>query len=195
MEAPDYLPISMLNQLVYCERRFWLMYVQGEMAINAAVQDGVYKHERAHHPGQSRQDDNVVYRRLMVWSDRLHIIGYTDIVEEREGQLIPIEYKRGKKGKWINDHIQLCAQAICLEERSGRAIPYGEIFYWRSRRRQKVLFSQDLRSRTEAAIARAFQLLARGRMPAPIEHRAKCGDCSLEPICLPRETLILTGHS
>jgi len=191
MEPPDYLPISMLNQLLYCERRFWLMFVQGEMAVNAPVQEGVYRHERAHSPQTRVENKEFVRRRLYVWSDRLRLIGFADVVEERAGQLTPIEYKRGRMGKWLNDHVQLCAQALCLEERTGKAIPYGEIFYWRSRRRQRVDFTVELRARTESAVARAFELLAAGRLPPPIEREAKCRDCSLEPICLPRETLAL----
>lgn len=192
MMEDDYLPISMLNQLEYCERRFWLMYVQGEMAINAPVQEGIYRHERAHSGEQRQEDGTIIHRRLYVWSDRLRIIGFTDVVEEQEGQLIPIEYKRGKMGKWLNDHIQLCAQAMCLEERTGREIGRGEIFYWRSRRRMEVEFTPELRARTEAAIDRAFQLLTAGLLPPPIDKRAKCRDCSLEAICLPREVQMLT---
>ena len=191
MELPDYLPISMLNQITYCERRFWLMYVYGEMAINAPVQEGIYRHERAHTPQTRQEANSLVHRRLYIWSDRLCIIGFADVIEDRSGQLIPIEYKRGRQGKWLSDEIQLCAQALCLEERTGKTIPYGEIFYWRSRRRQRVDFTQSLRERTEAAIHRAFQLLRENRLPPPIEHEAKCRDCSLEPICLPRETRIL----
>ncbi len=195
MIEEDYLPISMLNQLAYCPRRFWLMYVQGEMAINAAVQEGVYQHQRAHSGRRNQEDGDIIHRRLYVWSDRLRIIGFTDVVEERAGQLIPIEYKRGKMGKWLNDHIQLCAQAMCLEERTGRKIEQGAIFYWRSRRRVAVAFTPELKARTETVIQRAFQLLSAGQMPPPIDQYAKCRDCSLEAICLPREVQSLIALS
>jgi CRISPR-associated exonuclease Cas4 len=94
-------------------------------------------------------------------------------------------------GRWLNDHVQLCAQAMCLEERTGWAVKRGEIFYWRSRRRVTVEFTPELRARTRAAVTRAFELLAAGRMPPPVDRRAKCHDCSLEGICLPREVLLL----
>ena len=191
MELPDYLPISMLNQLLYCPRRFWLMFVQGEMAVNAAVQEGIYRHERAHTAQTRQEEGDIVHRRLYVWSDRLRLVGFTDVVEEQADEMIPIEYKRGRMGQWINDHVQLCAQALCLEERTGRSIPYGYLFYWRSRRRQHVDFTEALHQRTEVTVAEAFQLLEEGRTPPPIDHEAKCRDCSLESICLPRETLIL----
>jgi len=191
MELPDYLPISMLNQLEYCERRFWLMFVHGEMTVNAPVLEGIQQHERAHGGGVERDGATTIHRSVYVWSDQLRVVGFADVVEEREGEFMPVEYKRGRKGRWLNDRVQLCAQAMCLEERTGRAIQEGEIFYWRSRRRVTVEFTPELRARTEAAVARAFELLEAGQIPPPIEQRAKCRDCSLEEICLPREVLLL----
>ncbi len=191
MNPPDYLPISMLNQLEYCERRFWLMYVHGEMEINAPVLEGIQRHRRAHSGATERDGDTRIHRRLYLWSDRLRVSGFADVVEEREDELTPIEYKRGRMGRWLNDHVQLCAQAICLEERTGRAVRRGAIFYWRSRRRVWVDITAELRDRTASTVGRAFELLASGRMPPPLERRAKCRDCSLESICLPREVLFL----
>jgi CRISPR-associated exonuclease Cas4 len=192
METPDYLPISMLNQLEYCERRFWLMYVHGEMAINVPVLEGIQQHERAHAGGVERDRETTVHRRVYLWSDRLRVTGFADLVEERAGELVPVEYKRGRMGRWLNDHIQLCAQAICLEERAERPVARGQIFYWRSRRRVTVEFTPELRARTASAVGRAFALLEAGHMPPPLDHRAKCRDCSLESICLPREVRLLS---
>lgn len=196
----DYLPISMLNQLEYCERRFWLMFVQGEMVVNAAVLDGTLRHERAHTAGREREGDKDVHRRVYVYSDVLRLVGFTDVLEEVNDQLVPVEYKRGRMGRWLNDHVQLCAQALCLEERlsgdrlstteSGKNLtvaPYGYIFYFGNRRRERVEFTAQLREQTRVSVARAFALLEAGKMPPPTEKRAKCRDCSLEPICLPRE--------
>jgi CRISPR-associated exonuclease Cas4 len=191
----DYLPISMLNQLEYCERRFWLMYIHGEMEVNAPVLEGIQQHERAHAGGVERDGETTVRRRVYLWSDRLRVSGFADVVEEREGELMPVEYKRGRMGRWLNDHIQLCAQAMCLEERAGRPVRRGAIFYWRSRRRVRVALTPELRARTEAAVGRAFELLAAGRIPPPLERRAKCRDCSLEGVCLPREVLLLSKEA
>lgn len=193
MEQSDYLPLSMLNQLEYCERRFYLMHVQGEMEINAPVLDGTLLHERTHRPGASTEGETVTHRRAYVWSDRLQISGFADVVEERRDEggalvLCPIEYKRGRMGKWLNDHVQLCAQALCLEEQSGGQIDKGYLFYFGSRRREEVPFTPDLRARTEAAVQRAFELVAAGSLPPPLDKRAKCKDCSLQPVCLPFET-------
>ncbi len=188
---PAEIPISMLNQLEYCPRRFWLMYVQGEMEINAAVLEGTYQHERVHTAGHEQEGEKSIQRRIYVYSERLHLSGFIDVLEEVEGQLIPVEHKHGHMGRWLNDHVQLCAQALCLEERTGRSVAQGCIFYSGSRRRQQVDLTPELRARTEAVVARAFSLLQTGRIPPPEQPRAKCRDCSLEDICLPREVRAL----
>jgi CRISPR-associated exonuclease Cas4 len=195
MEQGDYLPLSYLNHLEYCERRFWLMYVQGEMEVNAPVLEGTLRHQRAHEAGSQREGEQVVHRKVAVWSDRLRLTGYADLVEESDGVLVPVEYKRGKMGKWLNDHVQLCAQALCLEERTGQTVTRGDIFYWRSRRRVEVEFTPQLRAQTEAAVRRAFDLLAAGAMPFPEQPVAKCRDCSLEGVCLPREVKVLQSEA
>lgn len=187
----EYLPISMLNQLEYCPRRFWLMYVQGEMEVNAPVLEGLYEHERVHTAGRSQEGEKNIYRRVYVYSDRLQVSGFIDVLEEVQGQLIPVEHKHGRMGKWLNDHIQLCAQALCLEERTGRPVPFGYLFYASSRRRERVDLTPELRARTEEAIVRARALLETGRIPPPEQPRAKCRDCSLETVCLPREVRAL----
>ena len=202
MEQTDYLPLSMLNQLEYCERRFYLMHVQGEMEINAAVLEGTQQHARAHSPGASTEGESssglttTTHRRVYVWSDRLCIAGYADVVEEQSNTqfLIPVEYKRGKMGRWLNDHVQLCAQALCLEERTGTTIQQGYIFYFGSRHREPVEFTPELRARTEATVQRAFAIVTSGVMPVPTDKRQKCHDCSLEPVCLPQEVQVLTGR-
>ena len=192
IELPDYLPLSRLNQLEYCERRFWLMFVLGEMEVNAPVLEGTLEHRRVHTAGRETAGERITRRRVYVYSERLRLTGFADLVEEVSGQLVPVEYKRGKQGKWLNDHIQLCAQALCLEERTGQPVPEGKIFYFGSRRRVRVPFTPELRSKTEASVARAFALLRQGQLPPPTVRIAKCHDCSLEAVCLPREVRALT---
>ena len=193
----DYLPLSLLNQFEYCPRRFWYMHVLGEMDVNAPVLEGTLQHERAHQPGTAQAGEATIQRRVFVWSDRLRIAGFADLIEESGGVRVPIEYKRGRMGRWLNDHIQLCAQALCIEERTGASagadsIAYGEIFYWGSRRRERVPFTPELRKRTEQSIAQVYALLAADRIPPPLTQRAKCKDCSLQPVCLPAEVMHLT---
>jgi CRISPR-associated exonuclease Cas4 len=190
-EVSDYLPLSFLNQFVYCPRRFWLMYVQKEWEVNAAVLEGTLRHQHAHQTGTQTDEHGRTLRSLYLWNDKLQIAGFADFIQEREGLLIPLEHKRGRMGKWLNDHVQVCAQALCLEERLGLEVPYGEIFYWANRRREQVVLDDALRAATCDVIQRIHGLLEAGRLPAPIDHSAKCLDCSLEPVCLPRETLQL----
>jgi CRISPR-associated exonuclease Cas4 len=189
----SYFPLSYLNQFVYCPRRFWYMYVQGELAVNAPMLEGTLQHgARADQPGkETDRQGRSVQRRVWVWSERLQIAGFADFVEEQEGEPVPVEYKHGKQGRWNNDRIQLCAQALCLEEMTGKALVNGEIFYWGSRRRVDVHFDHALRQATEKAIRAVHDLLAAGVMPGPINERAKCKRCSIEPICLPQEVVLL----
>jgi CRISPR-associated exonuclease Cas4 len=208
MDENNYLPLSYLNQLVYCPRRFWYMYVQGELEVNAPMLEGTLQHEkRADKPGIETDDHGrAVHRRVWVWSDRLQIAGFADFVEEGPADaaiphplpLVPVEYKHGRQGRWSNDQVQLCAQALCLEEMTGREIRKGEIFYWRSRRRLAVDFDDALRQATERAIAQAHTLVAHAlihpaAIPDPISERRKCKDCSIQPICLPDEVERLRG--
>lgn len=193
MNDEGYLPLSYLNHLIYCPRRFWYMYVQGEIAINAPMLEGTYQHQtRADKPGiETDENGRTIRRRIWIWSDHLNIAGFADFVESKGSQLIPVEYKHGQKGKWSNDEIQLCAQALCLEEMTGQLVEKGEIFYWRSRRRVTVPFDGKLRLATEQAVEQAHQLLSVSAIPAPIRERHKCTHCSMEPICLPKEVDLL----
>ncbi len=189
----SYLPLSYLNQLAYCPRRFWYMYVHGELEINAPMLEGTFQHQtRADKPGTETDDHGrTAHRRLWVWSDRLNIAGFADFVETDGNILIPVEYKHGQQGKWDNDQIQLCAQVLCLEEMTGQTIEKGEIFYWRSRRRITIPFDDRLRQTTEQTIYQAHRLLAGSVIPDPIQERAKCTHCSIQPICLPQEVALL----
>lgn len=149
----DYLPLAYLNAWEYCPRRFYLEYQLGEMEDNEHIIIGRYLHRHVDQPGVFQEGDALLYQQQWVWSDRLKVSGIIDAVEERDGQLIPLEYKKGKMANHLNDHFQLCAAALCLEERTGRSIAHGEIFYHSNRRRQRMAFTQQLRQATEGAIA------------------------------------------
>lgn len=193
----DYLPLSYINQFAYCPRRFWYMYVQGEMVENAHVLRGVINHERAHTPGYETTAPGItVHRRVYVYSHTLGITGYTDLLEEHaDGRLVPVEYKEGRQGKWHNDEAQLCAQALCLEEMTGVAIAQGAIFYFGSRKRVEVVFTPALRTLTVQLIKAMQMALAVGEIPPHTEYRNRCQGCSLIEICLPQETRQLTDQS
>ncbi|MBF2050590.1 CRISPR-associated protein Cas4 [Leptolyngbya sp. NK1-12] len=182
----DYLPLAYLNAWEYCPRRFYFEYVLGEMADNEHIILGRHLHRNINEAAVIQEGETRIHQQQWVWSDRLQVAGIIDAVEERDGQLIPVEYKKGKMAKHVNDHFQLCGAALCLEERTGQSIGYGEIFYHANRRRQNVIFTAQLRQMTENAIA-AARTAAQMSMPAPIDQAKKCQACSLEGICLPFE--------
>ena len=206
-EPEEMLSISHLNALEYCPRRFYYECVLSEFIENHHTLEGTLRHERSDSGLASNEHGLLTMRRVWVWSERLQLSGFADVVEEQDNQLTPIEYKKGKMGEWINDHVQLCAQALCLEEMQHCTIPRGYIFYFGSARREEILFSDALRERTEATIRQAFALIEQSELPPPLLGKltkrstmpalhVKCKDCSLEPLCLPREvfTMKLQGQ-
>jgi CRISPR-associated exonuclease Cas4 len=187
----DYIPLAYINALAYCPRRFYYEYVEAEMLVNEYVVEGRLLHGPADEGGTVWHENVIQRRRVYVWSDRLHLAGIIDVVEWRDGQLAPVEYKRGRLGRWKNDHAQLCAQALCLEERLGITIPRGYIFSFTNQRRETVEFTPTLRAWTEALATKAHQLARQPTAPPPIEQRERCSACSLEPFCLPDEVRAL----
>jgi CRISPR-associated exonuclease Cas4 len=190
--AMGMLPISSLGALEYCPRKFYYQFVQGETQVNEFVLEGQLAHQRVHQAGtQTTAEGEMETTRLYLASETLRLSGFADVIEERAGVFLPVEYKRGQQGQWPGDQIQLCAQALCLEERQPGKPPiaYGYIYYIGSRRRVKVPFTAQLRARTKAAIAQAFQVAARQTPPPPLsgELTARCPNCSLLPLCLPEE--------
>jgi len=205
-EMETTLSISFLNALEYCPRRFYYECVLGEFRDNAHVVEGTMLHERSDSRLTTKEGEVITLHRVRVWSERLRLRGFADVVEEQGGELVPVEYKKGKMGDWVNDHIQLCAQALCLEEMRQCTIPQGYIFYFGSARREKILFDTVLRQRTEERIRQAFALIEGNTLPPPLVKETqrrrtlpslhpKCRDCSLEPLCLPREVLTLSEHT
>ena len=131
----------------------------------------------------------MIHRRVYVVSHQLAITGICDLLEEHaDGTLVPVEYKQGKQGKWTNDQAQLCAQALCLEEMTGKSIEHGAIFYFGSRRRVEVTFDAHLRNTTQQFITQMHYALAEGLIPPHTDQRQRCRGCSLYDICLPNET-------
>src|SRR5437762_3030440 len=171
----DTLSISYLNALEYCPRRFYYECALSEFIENAHVVEGTLRHTRSDSGRTTTEDGITTLRRVWVWSDRLRLSGFADVVEENDGQLTPIEYKKGKMGEWLNDHVQLCAQALCLEDMLGYRIPRGYIFYFGSARREEVPLTEGLRQHTEETIELAFTLLAQGKLPPPLHTLLEMG--------------------
>ena len=195
----EMIPISALNALEYCPRKFYYQFVQGETLVNEFVLEGTLAHRRVDEAGRQVTAEGVVeMTRVYLYSETLHLTGFADVIEERAGVLIPVEYKHGQQGNWLNDHVQLCAQALCLEERQPRKppLPYGYIYSVGSKHRTQVLFTPQLRARTRAAIAQAFLVAALDIPPPPLSGKmaARCPNCSLLPLCLPEEVLLLRSR-
>lgn len=195
----EMIPISALNALEYCPRKFYYQFVQGETLVNEFVLEGTLAHERVHLVGTHEMAEGEMQTTsLYLYSEALHLTGFADVIEERAGVLVPVEYKHGQQGQWLNDQVQLCAQALCLEERQpGKpSIAYGYIYYVGSRRRVKVPFTQQLRARTRAAIAQAQQVATLETPPPPLAGKlaARCPNCSLLPLCMPEEVRLLQSR-
>lgn len=192
----EYLSLSYINHFAYCPRRFWYIYVQGEMKENVHVLRGNWNHERVDLPGYATVDDITYHRRVYVVSHALRTTGICDLLEESPaGELVPVEYKQGRRNQWINDQAQLCAQALCLEEMTGKTISHGAIFYFGSRRRLDVPFTPELRRTTSDLITAMHQTLATGDLPDHTTDRRRCNGCSLIDLCLPDETRMLVAGS
>ena len=125
-----------------------------------------------------------VERALSLWSKRLGLIGKADVVEFHGVTPYPVEYKHGSKREREHDDLQLCAQAICLEEMTGKSVPRGAIFYHSSRRRREVEFSERLRSEVEAATHEIRKMLSERTIPPPVND-SRCRYCSLKESCMP----------
>lgn len=183
------VPLSALNQFLYCSRRAALIHSEGTFISNEHTLRGDLNHEHADLPGFEHRAGWKLLRALPVWSDRLALNGKADIVEVRESagriaEARPVEYKSGRKSKWLNDRVQLCAQALCLEEMLGIAIPEGMIFHAKSQQRTRVDFDAALREETLEANRKLHAHLADGAVP-PAEIKPQCEGCSLHDVCLP----------
>jgi CRISPR-associated exonuclease Cas4 len=185
------LPLSLLNDFLFCNRRAALKVVEGWRSANAHTARGDIVHEHADLPGYELAKGVTLLRALPVFSERLGLSGKCDIIEQRpDGSLFPVEYKVGKRREFENDDVQLCAQALCLEEMMGVTIPGGAIFHAQSKRRREVDFNEDLRARTEQAMTELRALLTAESIPPARYIEGRCEECSLFEICLPRLTQI-----
>lgn len=184
------LPISALQHLLFCRRQCALIHIERVWAENVFTVQGGILHERAHEQGYESHDGVRVARAVPLRSLRLGLIGVADVVEFHPSPdggeaAFPVEYKRGKPKADACDTVQLCAQALCLEEMLDRPVPAGALFYGRTRRRLAVAFDDALRETTQAACLDLHAFIRAGRTPEAV-HDSRCASCSMEGACLPR---------
>ena len=180
----DPVMISALEHYSYCPRQCALIHVEQTFDENLYTLRGRAVHERVDEPVGEFQEGVRVERGLPLWSKRLGLIGKADVVEFHGATPFPVEYKHGSKREREHDDLQLCAQAICLEEMTGKSVPRGAIFYHSSRRRREVEFTEALRSEVETATDEIRKMMAEKTLPPPVND-SRCRHCSLKESCMP----------
>ena len=197
----ELLPISALQHLAFCERQAALIHLEGEWQENKLTVEGHGLHERVHEADTEQKDNLLILRGLRVRSLALGLVGAIDLLELRPlsegntggmvlsghtGRYQPyiVEYKRGRPKKDHCDEIQLCAQALCLEEMTGAQLTQSAFFYGQPRRRLDIVLSPELRAETAKLAIRLHELMASNTMPPP-EFTPRCYGCSLIETCLP----------
>ena len=185
----ELLPLSALQHLMFCERQCALIHIEQIWSENRLTVEGRNLHSKVHEAGDESRGDVRIVRGLRLRSLRLGLVGQADVVEyHKQGDQwvpFPVEYKRGKPKPEPCDEIQLCAQAICLEEMAGARIPECAIFYGQPRRRYPVSFDDRLRALSESAAQRLHELIDNGQTP-PASFEKKCESCSLLNLCVPK---------
>lgn len=190
MDAPDPIPLSALQHWAYCPRQCGLIHLEQAFDDNLHTFRGQAVHRQVDDPGFEFRRGLRVERALPVWSDALGLIGKADVVEfEHDGTPYPVEYKHGSRNKAADiaacDDIQLAAQALCLEEMTGRNVAEAALYYASSRRRRVVSIESSLRQRVLQARDGVAAMLADGALPPPTSDTRRCKGCSLRDRCQP----------
>jgi len=180
------IPLSALQHWLYCQRQYALIHVERLWVENRFTAEGRVLHDRADGGAAESRAGLRIMRAAQLRSDRHGLFGVADVVELRGGVPYPIEYKRGRPKIHRADEVQLCAQALCLEEMFGCEIPEGALFYGKTRRRQTVSFGDALRELTLNAIEEIRTCLTTQGLPEARYEPARCDRCSLIEPCQPR---------
>lgn len=197
-QEEDYLQLSGLQHFVFCRRQWALIHIEQQWAENYWTVDGDILHEKAHDPEKrERRSDLLITRGMPVHSPTLGVSGQCDVVEFRrddrgaalpgeEGLWLPfpVEYKRGRPKEHQADELQLCAQALCLEEMLCCPVPAGALYYGEPRRRTEVVFTDELRVQVRSCLEEMHQYYDRQYTPK-VRPKKGCSSCSLKDLCLP----------
>lgn len=194
----DFLQLSGLQHFKFCRRQWALIHIEHQWAENFRTVDGSLMHQNAHDKGfRESRGDLLVTRGMNVFSASLGVSGECDVVEfyrdpagvplkDREGlwRPYPVEYKRGSFNERSGDTLQLCGQALCLEEMLCCDIPEGALYYGETRRRVTIPFTEELRQSVRESLQEMHQYDQRGYTPK-VRPTKSCNACSLKEICLP----------
>lgn len=199
----DLLALSGIQHFAYCQRQWALIHIEKQWSENLRTVEGKQLHERVDNPDFFESRGGILTTRSVPLSSyTLGFYGVADVVEfyavqdngitinGREGKWspVPVEYKRGKPKKDVIDEVQLCAQAICLEEMLDVSIDYGYLFYGETRHRTKVLFDQQLRGKVVVLAEQMHDLFAKQCTPPATISNKNCKSCSLVDVCIPKLT-------
>jgi len=184
-DDPERIMISALEHYSYCPRQCGLIHIEQTFDENIYTIRGNLAHERVDTVMTRTEGVVRVERALPLWSVRLGLTGRADVVEFYGATPYPVEYKVGKQREWEHEAIQLCAQALCLEEMLGVTVPAGAVYSCTSRTRREIIFDAELRTRVEA-VAVATRHLLRGTTLPTAPNDVRCERCSLLESCLPK---------
>ena len=201
IDTDDYLQMSGIQHFCFCRRQWALAYLEQQWAENQRTAEGHLLHEHCHDTDFTEsRGDLLIVRGLYFSSYKLGVTGQCDVVEftrrndgkgavlfGREGtwDICPVEYKKGRPISGLTDISQLCGQALCLEEMFGCRIEYGYLYYGEPRKRQKVIFTDELRTQVKDMLKEMHEYYKRGYTPK-VKTTPKCKSCSLKDICLPK---------
>jgi CRISPR-associated exonuclease Cas4 len=184
----DLIAISALQHYAYCPRQFALIHIEQAWEENRFTAEGRVLHERVDSGAAEQRRGTRSERGVLLRSEQYQLTGKLDLLEIQQGDTLkyfPVEYKRGKPKLEDWDRIQVCAQALCIEEMRTVKVYEGAIWYWQVRKREAVTIDAALRATTIATINGAHSLLAEGKTPEPIDNNKRCRACSLVELCEP----------
>lgn len=185
-DESDYIMLSALQHYMFCPRQCALIHIEQLWAENRYTAEGNLLHQRVDSEKSEQKGKIRIVRTLPICSAVFGLSGQADVVEFHENdKVFPVEYKRGRPKKDQCDEVQLCAQALCLEEMLNVEILEGALFYGMKKRRKQVVFNTHLRELTIEVIHKTHALIERGKTPAG-RYEKKCDACSLKGLCLPK---------
>ncbi|MBI2842477.1 MAG: CRISPR-associated protein Cas4 [Armatimonadetes bacterium] len=186
--------VSAIEHYSYCPRQCALIHIEKVFDENVFTLRGSMAHARVDQPVDTVQDGVTVERALPIWSEQYGLQGKADVVEfHPDGAIYPVEYKIGGRKPSEHDDLQLCAQAICLEEMLGRPVTRGAVYSGTSRHRREVDFTDQLRKRSLEVVAAIREMQSKGTLPEPVDD-ARCPNCSLVHVCMPSVASVTTLH-